>query len=83
MQIPKEARDAFPRLSEPLTSEDTQQMLDQSLEILQNEKMQGSHALFCDVIRLILALQLSVAEANFTPEKTELPKTGLNIILPE
>lgn len=65
-QIPEEIRTAFPRLSSPLTSEECQMMLSQSLEALGEEKLAGSHVLFCDVVRLILALQLSVSEGKFS-----------------
>lgn len=65
MQIPKEVREEHPRLDVALTSDDAQEMLKQSIEILSNPDMRGSHILFADIIRLILALQLSVAESNF------------------
>lgn len=64
-QIPEEVRKAFPRLQEPLTGEQCSEMLAQCLDILQDEQMSHSHILFCDVIRLILALQLSEANNNF------------------
>lgn len=63
--MPKELREKFPRLNKTLTSEECQEMVNQSLDILQDEEMKGSHNLFCDVLRIILALQLSVAETRF------------------
>lgn len=83
MQIPKELRQMHPRLSKTLSSEECQEILSQSLSILEDESMSGSHNLFCDIVRLVLALQLSVAEANFEPEKTAKPDNSLNLILPE
>lgn len=65
-QVPKELRDLFPRISKPLDNVQVDEMLSQSLKILQEPEMSGSHLLFCDMIRLILALQLSVAEGRFS-----------------
>lgn len=64
-QIPEDIRKAHPRLTEPLTSELCAEMVTKSLDILQDEQMAQSHMLFCDVIRLVLALQLSEANNNF------------------
>lgn len=64
-QIPEEVQKAFPRLAKPLSGEEAEEMLQQSLEVLQDENMKGSHTVFCDFVRLILALQLSVAESKF------------------
>lgn len=80
-QVPQELRTKHPRLSKTLESQECQEMVEQSLAILSDETMAGSHQLFCDIVRLVLALQLSVAESSFGKEQ-ELPKTpGLNIII--
>lgn len=68
-QVPKEIREAHPRLNDVLTSEETLAMLNKCMQVLTDEKMKGSHMLFCDLVRLILALQLAVANANFGNEK--------------
>lgn len=82
-QIPKELKDKHPRLSEALDSSQCSTMLEQSLSVLQDADMKGSHMLFADIVRLIIALQLSVAEARFgnedlTPQKPQ----NSGIILP-
>jgi hypothetical protein len=84
-QVPKEVRDAHPRLNEPLDEKQAQEMLEQCIQVLQDPSMKGSHILFADVTRLILALQLSVSESMFGKEngKPVEVASGLNLILPE
>lgn len=80
-QVPKELLDKHSRLSEPLDSSECILMLKKALSVLEDESMAGSHMLFCDIIRLILALQLSVAEAGFKGDENATPPGKLNLII--
>jgi hypothetical protein len=73
-QVPQDVKNKVPRLAEPLDDATVRQMLEQSIQVLQDENMKGSHILFADIIRLVLALQLSVANAAFAETKN-IPQT--------
>lgn len=80
-QIPEDLRNLHPRLSKPLDDSECGEMLNQALALLADPSMQQSHILFSDVVRLIIALQLSVAEAAFEEAPENLNPGKLNFIL--
>lgn len=64
-QIPKEILEVHPRLKTELTAKETEEMLERCISALGNEQLKGSHTIFSDIVRLIMALQISVAQSNF------------------
>jgi hypothetical protein len=76
-QVPKEMREKFPRLQKPLDSSECSLMLEQAVSALKDPDLGQSSTIFCDIVRLIMALQLSVANANFGNEKISNQGSGI------